>query len=559
MRLRVLHAPFTFYNRVTAVNTLIRSVVGVMLGCLLFANNAFALTTYYWTYGNSATTPQYSSASAACPATYSAYSLSWSFDGVQFYSASGGTCKYKYTSPSSGDTSNITAYTLNRYGDSCPVGQTYDAVIGGCQAPVLANGEKCADQTGATPQNPFIWQSSTSTCVKFFDADDSSSCKYMGNNNNINKPTAYVVTGVINSAGLPSAPPTFAATSMECEAQTLSSSECTVNVGGEASCNVIATFTGELNVGGTVDAADDACPDDECPVKEPKTETTDDGCNPVSNGSGGSTCTQTKETAVEGTQQCGQVNGAYTCIAKPPASNGVTTAITATTETEPDGDIKVTTVKDSTLTVCSDINTCTSSHSTTTSQTTTKPSGSSSTSSTCTGACTSTGGGVETIPGAGTSAGTGSGTCVGEDCGEGEGEGTADVTQDCAAVPPCDGDPFQCAVLKQAHIDTCKLMAGPTAGESAAQDAKVDSEYAALDAHQATMDSEVTSLLAGFQSATAGGGSGGGQCLPDIPFSVMGYSQTLEFTKVCEPLSFVRLVLLAGAYLMAARIVSKEV
>lgn len=133
------------------------------------------------------------------------------------------------------------------------------------------------------------------------------------------------------------------------------------------------------------------------------------------------------------------------------------------------------------------------------------------------------------------------------------------MTQDCAAVPPCEGDPFQCAVLKQAHIDTCKLMAGPTAAETAAQDAKINAEYTKLDAHQAAMDSQVSSLLSGFQSATGGGGPGGGQCLPDIPFSVMGYSQTIEFSQACEPLSFVRLVLLAGAYLIAARIVSKEV
>jgi hypothetical protein len=33
----------------------------------------------------------------------------------------------------------------------------------------------------------------------------------------------------------------------------------------------------------------------------------------------------------------------------------------------------------------------------------------------------------------------------------------------------------------------------------------------------------------------------------------------MEFSRVCEPLSFVRLVLLAGAYLIAARIVFREV
>jgi hypothetical protein len=552
MRLRVLHATFTFYNRVTAVNTLIRSVAGVVLGCLLFANNAFALT-YYWVKGG---TGNYSSASAACPSSMTLYNLTFTLVGPHFYAENSATCHYRYTD-AQGQVSNEYQWALSRNGDSCPVGQTYNELIGGCEAPVQEPGETCADQTGATLQNPYIWDAEAGMCKKFFDAGNEASCQYMASN--LNAPTAYVVTGVISSAGLPSAPPTFAATALQCQAQTISSSECTVNIAGEASCNVIATFTGEVNVGGTVDAADDACPDDQCPVKEPKTETIDEGCNPVANGSGGTTCTQTKETAVEGTQQCGSVNGVYTCVAKPPASSGVTTSITATTETEPDGDIKVTTVKSSDLTTCSDINTCTTTHSVTTSSTTTKPSGSTSTTSSCTGSCTSSGGGVETIPGVGTTAGTGTGTCTGDECGEGEEQGTADIAQECAAVPPCDGDPFQCAILRQAHIDTCKLMAGPTSSETAAQNTKINAEYAALDAHQATMDAEVSSLLSGFQSATGGGGSGGGQCLPDIPFSVMGFSQNIEFSKACEPLSFVRLVLLAGAYLMAARIVSKEV
>lgn len=531
------------------MNTLIRRFAGVILGFLLVVNVAYA-ETYYWVKGST----QYPSASAACPSTISAYGLEWSLVGPHFYNEASAQCDYVYPP----DGGHMLQYSLSRYGDGCPTGSTYNSTTGGCEQTALQPGEKCADQTGATAQNPFIWDPVVSQCVKFFqDASNLASCKYMATYLS-NEPTAYEVTGVINSAGLPSAPPTFSGNALDCQAQTISSSECTVNVAGEAKCNVMATFTGEVNAGGTVDAGDDQCPNGVCPVKEPQTQTTDEGCNPVSNGSGGSTCTQTKETVVDGTQQCGQVNGAYTCIAKPPASNGVTTAITATTETLGNGDIQVTTVKDSTLTVCSDINTCTSSHSVTTSHTTTKPSGSTTTSSSCTGSCTSSGGGVETVPGAGTNAGTGTGTCTGDDCGQG-GDGTADVAQACTDVPPCDGDPFQCAILRQAHIDTCKLMAGPTSAETAAQDAKINAEYAALDAHQTTLDSQVGTLLGGFQSATTGGGSGGGQCLPDIPFSAMGYSQTIEFSRVCEPLSFVRLALLAGAYLIAARIVSKEV
>ncbi|WP_350649743.1 virulence factor TspB C-terminal domain-related protein, partial [Pseudomonas sp. HY13-MNA-CIBAN-0226] len=122
----------------------------------------------------------------------------------------------------------------------------------------------------------------------------------------------------------------------------------------------------------------------------------------------------------------------------------------------------------------------------------------------------------------------------------------------------CDGDPFQCAILKQAHIDTCKLMAGPTDQEQADSDAKTDAAYADLDAHQTELDGKVTGLLSQFQSSTSGGGSAG-KCLPDYQFAVAGHSIDMEFSKACDSLSWVRLVVLAGAYLFAARIVSREV
>lgn len=536
------------------MNTLIRSLAGLFLGCLLAVNSAFALD-YRWSNGISYYADPGAACNAAGLATYANHPTQAWHHSVLGIEGAYASCVHWYTWKDGTPGVNQGGNTLlSRSGTTCPSGTgPYDPSTGMCTVVVVKQvGDLCDDQTGATAQNPFIWDGNS--CVKFFDANAQASCKYMGSH--LNTPTAYVVAGVINSAGVPSAPPTFTANSLSCQAQTITSSECTVNVHGDATCNVMATFTGEVNAGGTVDAADGQCEGGVCPVRAPETTTTDDGCSPVSNGSGGSTCTQTKETQAEGSQQCGTVNGAYTCVSKPPKSNGVTTAITATTETLSNGDVKVTTVKDSTLTLCSDINTCTSTHSTTTSHTTTKPSGGSSTASTCVGSCTNTGGGVETVPGAGTSAGTGTGTCTGTDCGQG-GDGTADVTNECASPPPCAGDPFQCAILKQAHIDTCKLMAGPTAEQSAAQDAKIAAEYSALDAHQATLDAQVSTLLGGFQSATSGGGPGG-QCLPDIPFTAMGYSQTIEFSRVCEPLSFVRLALLAGAYLIAARVVMKE-
>jgi hypothetical protein len=530
------------------------AVTGCLLAGIFSSTPAFA-TTYYWIKGG---VGNYPSASAACPATALMYNLTFTFDGVHFYSAESATCNYKYTSPE-GNVSTDTNYALSRVGDSCPEGSIYNETTGGCGVvtPPKQPGEECDDQTGGTASNPMIWDATTSSCRRFTDAEGDAPCSYIKGIGG--GPTAYTVAGTISSGGQAVAPPSFTDSTLSCAVSTVSTSECTVNVAGAVSCNVTGLLTGQANASGQVELSDAICPNGICTAKEPKTQTKDEPCVPVGNGSGGSSCNQTKETTAEGSQQCGSVNGAYTCVTKKPASNGVTTAITATSQTLPDGSVKVTTVKDSTLTVCTDVNTCTTTKSTTTQHSTTSPSGGTKTETTCTGSCNSTGGGVETNPGAGTGVGNGgNGTCTGDDCGEGEG-GTADVTQDCMSPPPCDGDPFQCAILKQAHIDTCKLMAPPTAAEQAVADAKVDAAYAALDAHQSALDQQASTLLGQFQSSTPGSGTGGGKCLPDFQFSVMGMSQSMEFSKVCDSISWVRLMVLAGAYLFAARIVSREV
>lgn len=537
-----------------------RIKAAALFGCLLFlSSHCFALD-YGWTDGfRDSANP-----SALCDAigsstypgdpSYHHSVMVTRFEGAIrceiWFQYSGGAPQYSYSNA-----------FINRYGDTCPVGTgPYDPLTGMCTKstePPKNPGEKCDDQTGGTASNPMIWDGTVNKCTKFLDAKGDAPCSYIKGIGGGG--TAYTVAGNLDKGGNALAPPSFADESISCQVQTVSTSDCTLNVAGAISCNVVGVLTGKANSGGTTNAADALCPGGNCPVKEPKTEAKEEGCTPTGNGTGGTTCTQTKETAKEGTQQCGTVNGAYKCVTKPPYSNGVNTIITATSETLSDGSVKVTTVKDSSNTVCTDVKSCTTQTSTTVSHNTTKPSGSTSSGSTCTGSCTPNGGGVETNPNAG-SGNSGNGSS-GNGNGDGEGEGgdgTASTTDDCEAPPDCDGDPFQCAILKQAHIDTCKLMAGPTDQEQADSDAKTDAAYADLDAHQAELDGKVTGLISQFQSSTSGGGSAG-KCLPDYQFAVAGHSIDMEFSKACDSLSWVRLVVLAGAYLFAARIVSREV
>lgn len=531
---------------------LTRFKVAALFGCLLFASQSFAVD-YYWTFmGNG----HYSSAISACPASVGDYNgRPTTFEKLQWYSDASADCLYRWHP----DASLITNGTVGRYGDGCPAGATYNSQTGACdKGNEYEPGDKCDDQTGGTSANPMIWDETVSKCVQFTDSKGDAPCQFMKSKGGTG--TAFTVAGNLDSGGNAVAPPTFIDGSISCQMQTISSSECTINVEGAVSCNVMATLTGKGQAG-AADAADALCPNGNCPVKEPLTTSKEEGCTPTGTGGGGSTCTQVKETNQEGTQQCGTVNGAYKCITKPPYKNGITTEIKATSETLSDGSVKVTTVKDSTQTVCTDVKTCTSQTSTTTTVTTTRPNGSTSTQTGCKGACSPNGGGLETNPNAGSGNngnGNGGGGTGGNGDGEG-GDGTASTTDSCAAVVPCDGDVFLCAIVQQAHIDTCKIMAPPTAEQQANADALVNKAQADLTAHQSDLDAKASGLLAEFQSASNGSGGGSGKCLPDFNFSVMGMTQSMEFSKTCESISWVKLLVLAGAYLFAARVVFREI
>lgn len=452
---------------------------------------------------------------------------------------------------------------VGRSGTTCADGQPFNPDTGICPAPAQTYqpGEKCDDQTGGTPSNPMIYDDTVSKCVKFTESEGDAPCSFLkatGEANPGYAGTAYTVAGVIGAGGQATAPPTFAQDGLKCVMATVSSSDCKVAGDGTATCNVIGKFTGKGSSTGTSDVSDALCPNGTCDPQEPEVKTTETPCVPSGTGGGGSGCTATKETKEDGSQQCGTVNGAYKCFTKPPYSNGIKTDISSTSQTLPDGSVKVTTVKDSTNTVCTDINACTTKTSTTTTTSTTKPNGTTTTDTSCKGACSPNGGGLEGNPGAGSgNPATGDG-----DGGNGDGEGgggTADISNECSAPPPCDGDVFLCAILKQNHIDTCKLMAEPTAAEKAQAKAKTDAAYASLDAHQADLDGKANGLLQQFQSSVAGGSSTG-KCLPDKQLPLGPFGQlNLEFSKTCDSMAWVRLVLLAGAYLFAARVVFREV
>jgi hypothetical protein len=557
MRHAVLPATLLF-TRVIAVGISIRFIAGALLGCSIYSNSALS-TDYYWSDGNSSAANPAEACNLSGRHTYSDHPNQL-FDHSEMGGVEGSTsyCQHYFTwnLPDVSGVYKGGRSVVSLYGSTCPSGTgPYNPVTGICdpREHKLQPGDKCEDQGTANRSDPKIWDDTVNACVKFTESKGDAPCSYIASQSSSSSGTAYTVAGVLDKGGNAVAPPSFADSSLSCHVKTISSSECIINVQGAISCNVMGKLTGTANGAGINSIKDATCTAEKpCEQKTPEITTTQDPCIPLGDGSGGSSCTETKKTETQGSQNCGLVNGVYKCITRLPRSNGISTKTNVAKQALPDGSVQITTVKNAANTVCSDVNTCIEKTSTTTTKTITSSSGTTKTEVSCKGACTPDGQGLESNPSAGTGNGNGDGS------GEGS-NGTASATDDCVTPPPCDGDPFLCAILKQQHIDTCKLMAAPTDQELSEMQGRVDAQYSAIQANQDSMDSKVNNLLNGFKSASTGTGGGVGKCLPDIKFSVLGHSVIFAFSKTCEALSFLRYAVLAAAYLFAARVVVREI
>lgn len=509
----------------------------VLAAALLFFSSFSFSADFYWSRNGSAGT-HYTSALGACPATITIAGQTVPKDHIKWITATAGYCMYLYNGNGKPNDSEYPDAVVSRYGDSCAVGTTYNTATGSCDLPKKKDGELCDDQQGHSSSNPMIWSSAANACVALSEADDKSSCSFFGGKGE----TSYTVSGVLNSGGDAVAPPTFAG-QMGCEVATISTSECTINVKGAISCNVTAKFTGNVANTDLPDVRDTQCEPGTCPPQEKATTIEDKPCV-MSNGA----CTSETDKQTTGTQGCGTMNGSYICVTSKPTSDGTKIDTTVKSEVQSDGTVKTTKTDNATKTSCTDVKTCTTQTSSTTTTTVTNKDGQTvSTGTTCKGTCGSTGTGLGT---------GGSGNGSGD--GDGEGDGTASTSDDCKVPPPCDGDVYLCSILRQEALDSCAERALPTDKEKSDFQQLLDKQKQALDANQKEMDDKVSSLVSQFQSST-GSSSSGGKCFEDKNFSVKGHSFVLPFSQVCPMLEWFRYALLAVAYLIALRIVSKEI
>lgn len=338
-------------------------------------------------------------------------------------------CPSTYISNGTTQNWNVTVY---RFGDNCPAGSTYNATTRLCETPYADQGKLCPDQSGATADIPKIYDKG-GQCVLFSDADQETTCKFLGNASTSKN---VMVRGTINDQGEAVPPP--AVKDSGCAA-TIVASQCVVvpakivksnhsdqpaAIPGGAKCAVEIKYTGAVAaqvIPENLQAAkDDVCVDPgKCNLPEPQQNTEKKPCTYVTAPDGSQTCVSTSGIAKEGKTQCGTVNGVLTCsdsLAKP-VGNGMIVWTKVNSVGLGDGKTQITKTDTMTTYSCgSGKSTCTSSN--TTNTTITIKDGNGNTES-VTGSCTG-----KACPDKNTNPdgdGDGFGDCIGGDCSQEEG------------------------------------------------------------------------------------------------------------------------------------------
>jgi len=107
-------------------------------------------------------------------------------------------------------------------------------------------------------------------------------------------------------------------------------------------------------------------------------------------------------------------------------------------------------------------------------------------------------------------------------------------------------------------LDMCTLRKLPTDAEKQQLADSITAENTEIAANQKELDDTASSIFSTFKAAASGSGGSTAQCLPDYPFSVMGRNITMKFSAACDYLAAIRYAILCIAYLIASRIISKE-
>lgn len=371
---------------------------------LFFSQHSFAAD-YYWNITGSPTT--YTSAISGCETKAASFGGTVGFNTPWGSSGFTSATSYKCLIMVPGQSAPTTVY-VNRYGDSCPTGSTYNLTTGACDPP---EPEKCEPTIGVEVEHRHRAGEFTGSGVIGARVDPPGSvcldeCQY-----------AFSGTGPTDAYRFENADPNGVFLKFK-------------YVGNGVSCSG--------------NESDFAQPSDGTPTVEKQSDCT----NKVIDAEGRQRydCQATELNVDPGNMDCdvGTVGTELKCIPVPPSPKLTDKQVEQeiTEKTNPDGSKDTTTTTTTTTTNCSGVNACSTSTSTTVTNNHTKADG--------------TPGGEST-------------TCTGTGCKDSDGktqeereeeekeENPSKVTggQTCDAPPSCEGDAVQCQILKQQYEARC--------------------------------------------------------------------------------------------------------
>lgn len=135
------------------------------------------------------------------------------------------------------------------------------------------------------------------------------------------------------------------------------------------------------------------------------------------------------------------------------------------------------------------------------------------------------------------------------------------VSGDCTTGIACTGDAIQCATLVAAQKLQCARQADEDALKASPSKTLGDSILAGADPSQATISALLKGDTADMSNPNLdqGGFVGGGACIPDKSFSVMGRTVTVSFATVCSNVQPLRYIVMACAFILVYLMVARSV
>ena len=135
------------------------------------------------------------------------------------------------------------------------------------------------------------------------------------------------------------------------------------------------------------------------------------------------------------------------------------------------------------------------------------------------------------------------------------------VSGDCTAGVVCTGDAIQCATLQAAQKLQCARQADEDGLKASASKTLGDSILGGTDPSKSAIDTLIKGDTADMSAPTLdqGGFVGGGSCIPDKTFSVMGQSVTMSFATVCSNIQPLRYAVMACAFILVYLMVARSV